>query len=318
MTRQLGSVLVTGAEGFIGSHLVEELIDRGHEVTAVVRRTARNQIDRTFVNLAPTVVTQLKDLLFVDLAGPDAVTVLAASQAQTWFHLAADAYVPASFDQPNSVVRTNVDSTMNVLTAAMRAGAEHVLVTSSSEVYGSHTGLIGEDDMFLPATPYAASKVACDRLAFSYYQTFDLPLTIVRPFNCYGPRHVYDVVPIFLSRALAGEPLIVHGTGEQTRDLNYVHDTVAGFVALAALQGSGAAYNISTGVGTSINELASLVLQVTDADVPILHDSRRAGEVDALVGNPGRIFEATLWRSRWDLANGLQANAEWMIDRSHR
>ncbi|MFR9773957.1 NAD-dependent epimerase/dehydratase family protein [Nocardia sp. SC052] len=304
--------LVTGADGFIGSHLVDALIDDGYHVIATVRRTSRSQIDRRFTNLTAERVEELGELLCIDLAGPDAIDTLARVEADVWFHLAADAYVPASFGQPRSVVATNIASTANVLEAARIAAPRHLLVTSSSEVYGSHGDPITEKDALYPSTPYAASKVACDRLAYSYHFTYGLPLTIVRPFNCYGPRHVYDVVPIFLRRALAGEPVVVNGTGLQTRDLSYVADTVAAFISLSRLSGSGEVYNISTGRGTGVLELATEIVSLTNSDSRIVHGERRLGEVDDLVGDSSKLRQATGWRPKWDLAGGLRANIDWM------
>ncbi|QKW48228.1 NAD-dependent epimerase/dehydratase family protein [Streptomyces buecherae] len=307
-------VLVTGADGFIGSHLVDALLDRGALVTAVVRRTSRAQVTARFRNLSQRTVSALHALLHLDLAGPDATPVLASSGALTWFHLAADAYVPASLSQPSTVVQTNITSTLHVLEAARAAGPRHLLVTSSSEVYGSHPGPIAEGDPLEPATPYAASKVACDRLARSYHDAFGLPLTIVRPFNCYGPRHVYDVVPLYLARALGGLPLVVNGDGTQTRDLTYVSDTVDAFLRLAELPPEGKPYNIGTGVDHGIADLARQVLAVTGCSVPVRPGPARPGEVRKLQADATALREATGWEPRHSLAEGLRLNLEWIRD----
>ncbi|MFH8991304.1 NAD-dependent epimerase/dehydratase family protein [Streptomyces sp. NPDC017940] len=307
-------VLVTGADGFVGSHLTEALVDRGARVTAVVRRTSRSQVTARFRNLSERTVAGLGALLHVDLAGPDAVPALTACDARTWFHLAADAYVPASLTQPATVVQTNIASTLNVLEAARAAGPRHLLVTSSSEVYGTHPGPIAEGDPLEPATPYAASKVACDRLARSYHDAFGLPLTIVRPFNCYGPRHVYDVVPLFLARALRGRPLVVNGDGAQTRDLTYVADTVEAFLRLAELPPEGKPYNIGTGVDHSVADLARQVLALTGSASPLRHGPARPGEVRKLQADATALRKATGWEPRHSLAEGLRLNLEWTRD----
>ncbi|MGC4761777.1 dTDP-glucose 4,6-dehydratase [Micromonospora sp. DT46] len=304
-------VLVTGADGFVGSHLTDELVYRGARVTAVVRRTSRSQVTNTFRNLSPATVRQLDRVLHVDLAGPSAVAELTACEAEVWFHLAADAYVPASFNQPAAVVAANVMSTLNVLDAARTTRLAHLVVTSSSEVYGSHDEAITEEHPLRPATPYAASKVGCDRLAWSYHNSFDTPLTIVRPFNCYGPRHVYDVVPLFLARALRGDPLTVHGSGHQTRDLTYVSDTVDAFLRLAELPPAGEVFNIGTGIDHRIIDLARTIVELTNSDSEVRLGPPRVGEVRKLLGDASKLRAATGWTPRHDLAAGLEENVKW-------
>lgn len=308
------TVLVTGADGFIGSHLVDGLLQQGERVIAVVRRTSRSQVTRRFRNLLPTTVRQLHNLIQVDLAGPDAVATLTAADAAIWYHLAADAHVPASLHQPASVVQNNVASTLHVLEAARVAGPAHMLMTSSSEVYGSCSESIEESHPLYPATPYAASKVASDRLSWSYHNTFDLPITIVRPFNCYGPRHVYDVIPLFLAQALRGEALIVNGSGRQTRDLTYVADMVEAFLRLAELRPSGEVYNIGTGKDHQIRDLARLVLELTGSSSELRIGPARPGEVQKLQADSTRLRRATGWVPRYDLGTGLELNLKWMRD----
>ncbi|MCK7624502.1 GDP-mannose 4,6-dehydratase [Streptomyces sp. RS10V-4] len=305
-------VLVTGADGFIGSHLTETLVSRGARVTAVVRRVSAGQVTNRLRNLPAAAVDALERVVHVDLAGPSAVDVLSRVEADTWFHLAADAYVPASLDQPADVVRTNVMSTLNVLQAAQARQPAHLVVTSSSEVYGSQQEAITEGHPLEPATPYAASKAACDRLAWSWHHTYGLPLTIVRPFNCYGPRHVYDAVPLFLAKALRGEPITINGSGEQTRDLTFVTDTVAGFLALAELPAAGEAYNIGTGTDHRVLDVARAIVELTGSRSDLVHGPARAGEVRKLQADPAKLTRATGWRAEYDLVKGLAANLEWM------
>jgi NDP-hexose 4,6-dehydratase len=307
-------VLVTGADGFIGSHLTDTLVDQGFQVFAVVRRTSRSQVTNQFRNLADETVRRLAGVVHVDLAGPAAQAALARLGAETWFHLAADAYVPASLHQSAAVVETNVTSTLNVLEAARVADLGHLLIASSSEVYGSHDGPMDEQCPLEPATPYAASKVACDRLAWSYYNTFRLPLTIVRPFNCYGPRHVYDVVPLFLANALRGAPLTVQGSGRQSRDLTYVSDTVAAFLGLAELPPSGEVYNIGTGVDHAILDLARMILRITGSPAELRIAEQRPGDVLKLQADATKLRAATGWQPRYDLPEGLELNLKWMKD----
>jgi NDP-hexose 4,6-dehydratase len=310
----MSRVAVTGADGFIGSHLTDRLVGEGHEVVAVVRRTSRSQVTNRFRNLTAETVRKLAGLVHVDLAGPDAQAALAGLGAATWFHLAADAYVPASLRQPASVVRANISSTLNVLEAARTCGVEHLLVTSSSEVYGTHDGPIGEGYALEPATPYAASKVACDRLAWSYHNTFGVPLTIVRPFNCYGPRHIYDVVPLFIAKALRGQPLTVQGSGTQTRDLTYVSDTVTAFLLLSRLPPRGEVYNIGTGVDHTILDMARAILRLAGSASELRMAPPRPGDVLKLQADATKLTAATGWRPRYGLMEGLEENIKWMKD----
>lgn len=314
MNRSDRRVLVTGADGFIGSHLTDALVARGYQVFAVVRRTSRSQVTNRFRNLSEETVRRLAGVVHVDLAGPAAQATLSSLSAEIWFHLAADAYVPASLHQPAAVVETNIASTLNVLEASRVASPEHLLVTSSSEVYGSHDGPIDEHHPLKPATPYAASKVAIDRLAWSYHNTFEVPLTIVRPFNCYGPRHIYDVVPLFLAKALRGAPLMVQGSGRQTRDLTYVADTVAALLQLADLPPRGEVYNIGTGVDHTVLDLARTILQITGSTSELRMDEQRAGDVLKLQADATKLRLATSWRPRYDLTEGLELNTKWMRD----
>jgi nucleoside-diphosphate-sugar epimerase len=310
----MSTVVVTGADGFIGSHLTDRLVGEGHDVVAVVRRTSRSQVTNRFRNLTAETVRKLAGLVHVDLAGPDAQAALAGLGASTWFHLAADAYVPASLHQSASVVQMNISSTLNVLEAARTSAVEHLLVTSSSEVYGTHDGPIGEQYPLEPATPYAASKVACDRLAWSYYNTFQVPLTIVRPFNCYGPRHIYDVVPLFIAKALRGQPLTVQGSGMQTRDLTYVSDAVTAFLLLARLPPRGEVYNIGTGVDYTILDMARAILRLADSPSELRMALPRPGDVLKLRADATKLTAATGWQPRYGLMEGLKENIKWMKD----
>jgi dTDP-glucose 4,6-dehydratase len=304
-------VLVTGAAGFIGSHLVERLLADDRRVTAVVRRTSRDQILLGHPNLQAVIEHPRLRVVAVDLAGPAAMAALAEIGADVWMHLAADAYVPASLEQPAAVVTDNVVSTLNVLEAARRAEPGRVLVMSSSEVYGSHPVPIDEAFPLEPATPYAASKVATDRLAMTYVRTFGLPVVVVRPFNCYGPRHVYDAVPTFVRRALAGAPLEVTGDGTQTRDLTYVDDTVRALLAVAGAARPGEVYNVGTGADVALLELAELICKLAGSRSAVRRVPARRGEVQRLCADASKLERDLGWRPTVSLDEGLRRNIEW-------
>ncbi|HVM33938.1 MAG TPA: GDP-mannose 4,6-dehydratase [Actinomycetota bacterium] len=305
------SALVTGAAGFVGSHLVEALLAQGVRVTAVVRRTSRSQILNDQPNLSSAVDNPRLVVLPVDVAGPSAVDVLASVDSDVWLHLAADAFVPASIEQPASVVLNNVTSTLNVLEAARRGPPQTIVVVSSSEVYGSHPQPIDEHCPLQPTTPYGASKAAIDRLAWTYHETFGVPVTIVRPFNCYGPRHVYDAVPIFIARAVAGAPLEVNGDGRQTRDLTYVDDTVRALIAIAATPAIGRVYNIGTGGDVAILDLARMIRQLAGSKSEIRLGPARRGEVRRLCADATRLREELAWEPTVSLEEGLIQNIDW-------
>jgi NDP-hexose 4,6-dehydratase len=305
--------LVTGADGFVGSHLVEGLLDRGASVIAVVRRTSRSQVTHDFPNLAHCLRHERLTLATVDLAGRAAVSVLSspACAARTWLHLAADAYVPASFEQPAAVIDNNVSSAVNVLEAARTASVENVVMASSSEVYGESLEPIDERTLLEPTTPYAASKAAADRVASAYWRTFELPVTIVRPFNCYGPRHVYDVIPKFISSALTGDVLTIHGDGSQRRDFTYVSDLVDAFVRVAERPSPGEVYNVGTGVDTSVREVAELVLDGTGRRSDIVFAQPRPGDLMRLCADATKIRNDLGWSPTVALETGLEWNIEW-------
>lgn len=311
------SALVTGADGFIGSHLVDQLLEAGVSVTAIVRRTSRRQVTHRFDNLATAGRDSLK-VVDADLTGISTQFLLGEQEADFWFHLAADAYVPASFSQPAEVCLTNIISTLNVLEAARRFKPAGLLVMSSSEVYGTHTGPINESCALNPTSPYAASKVSCDRLAWSYWESFGVALTIARPFNTYGPRHIYDVVPKFIQLALAGAPLTIHGDGSQTRDLTYVNDTVRALIALSRIEGRGEVFNIGVGHDIRIIELARMLVALTESNSDLVFTNRRIAEVDKLQSDTTKIRARTGWIPQVSLEAGLKENIKWFVDNEIR
>ena len=227
-------VLVTGADGFMGSHLTERLLEYDSDVIGFVRSSALTSPP----NIKLKNINHVKDKIKVlsgDLGNYDSIELIRKERPQIIFHLAAEAYVNKSFSQPREVIRTNVDGTLNVLDACLDEdkkplkNIEKIVVTSSSEIYGTYDTPIKEDFVMNPSSPYGASKAAADRLSYSYFNTYGLPIAIIRPFNTYGPRHTYDAPPKFITLALDDKDITIYGSGEQCRDLMYVDDTINAF-----------------------------------------------------------------------------------------
>jgi nucleoside-diphosphate-sugar epimerase len=311
-------VLVTGADGFIGSHLLERLLPDGHEVAAVVRPSSVVCTSELRLrNLGP-VLDRLAAVIAVDVGGPDATTRMAEFEPQWLFHLAAEAWVERSSTQPGEVLRTNLGGTMAALPLSRSSpGLQWLVVASSSEIYGSaQRPQMAEDHPLEPTSPYAASKLAADRMAFAFVQTDGLPIAIVRPFNCYGPRHTYDVIPKLIDRALRGAPLRIYGDGRQSRDLTYVDDIDDAFV-LAAVQDDavGRAINFGTGVGTTIADLAAIIAAACGLEIPTEYAPPRTAEVTRLCCDAGAAM-ALGWRPHVTLDEGLRRDIAWA--REHR
>lgn len=307
-------VLVTGADGFIGSHLVERLLADGHRVTAVVRPTSVTGTTGVVLRNLAAVRDALAGVLAIDVAGADAVDRMAEVEPELVFHLAAEAYVERSFTQPHEVLRTNLGGTMNALALARRCpSVARLVVASSSEIYGpAQTAAMTEEHPLEPTSPYAASKLAADRMAIAYHRTWALPVTVVRPFNTYGPRHVYDVIPRFIARALANEPLVVHGDGRQSRDFTYVDDMVDAFVLAAARPDLvGRAIHFGTGTAVEIGALARTIRELAGSSSPIEHGPDRAAQVARLCCD-ATVAHRLGWRPRVELADGLRRNIAWM------
>lgn len=306
-------VLVTGADGFIGSHLVERLLDAGHEVAVVVRGTSVVGTSELRLRNLAAARGRLSAVLAMDIAGGDATARMAEFAPQWVFHLAAEAWVERSFTQPAEVLRTNLGGTMAVLQLARQSpGLERLVVTSSSEIYGTAlTDRIDEAHPLNPTSPYAASKLAADRMAFAFVQTYGLPIAIVRPFNCYGPRHTYDVIPKFIARALAGQPLTVFGDGTQARDFTYVDDMVDAFVLAATHpEAVGRAINFGSGESISIAALAARIVGLCGVDVAIERGPARAAEVARLCCD-ATVARGLGWAPRVGLDEGLRRNIAW-------
>ena len=305
----MAKVLVTGADGFIGSHLTEELVRAGQEVKAFVYYNSFNSwgwLD----SLPPEILKEI-EIFAGDIRDPNGVR----TAMQGWeviYHLAALIAIPFSYHSPDAYVDTNIKGTLNVLQAARDHQPERVLITSTSEVYGTAQYVpIDEKHPYQGQSPYSATKIGADRLAESFYRSFQLPVTIVRPFNTYGPRQsLRAVIPTIITQLLSGCQTIKLGALSPTRDFNYVKDTVAGFMAIAAAEKAiGEEINIATGQEISIGQLAEELIRQINPQAGIVCDEERLrpekSEVNRLLGSNEKIKAMTGWQPRYDLAAGL-------------
>lgn len=308
-------VLLTGADGFMGSHLCEALVARGARVTAFTRGTSQHGTSQLGLRNIAHLTGELEGVIAGNLTQAETTRIIRDAGPQVIMHLAAEAYVPKSFDQPGEVFAVNGNGTLYVLEAARALpGLERCVVTSSSEVYGTAVDdrPIDEDHPLNPTSPYAASKVATDRLAYSYRVTFGLPIAIIRPFNTFGPRHVYDVIPKFIKLALAGEDLTVHGDGSQGRDFSYVDDTVRGFLLMGAHPAAvGAVVNFGNGRSHSIQHTAERIIALSGSKSRIVHTEHRLAEVKLLLCDNRRAAQLFGWRPEVSFDDGLRKNIDW-------
>jgi UDP-glucose 4-epimerase len=309
-------VLVTGADGFIGSHLVERLVADGHEVRAFCLYNSQGSwgwLDTS----SPAIRTAL-DVRLGDIR--DAAFVADATVGvDVVMHLAALIAIPYSYRAPESFVATNVHGTLNVLEAARRHAVKRVIVTSTSEVYGTPETLpIRETHPLNAQSPYAATKVAADQLALSFHRSFGVPLVVLRPFNTYGPRQsTRAVLPTILAQLLRGASSIKLGRLDTRRDLTYVGDTVDGFVRAAAAPGvDGQTIQLGTGTSPSIREIFEAACRALGKQATVELDTSRlrpdASEVEVLESDPARARALLDWRPTVSLDEGLRRTAEWM------
>jgi len=308
-------VLVTGADGFIGSHLVEALLEIGCSVKAFVFYNSFNSWG--WLDALPKDVQNRIEVFSGDIRDPNGVRE-ATKDCEVIFHLAALIAIPFSYHSPDSYVDTNIKGTLNVLQAARQTGVERVLVTSTSEVYGTAQYTpIDEKHPFQGQSPYSASKIGADRLAESFYRSFDMPVVIVRPFNTYGPRQsARAVIPTIITQLLSGETELRLGNVTPTRDFNYVKDTVQGFIALAEAEGVvGEEVNIATGKEYSVGDVAAILIDELNPDARMIEESVRLrpekSEVFRLLGDNKKIMSHTDWRPCFDLTAGLKDTVAW-------
>ncbi|WNJ19265.1 GDP-mannose 4,6-dehydratase [Pontibacter sp. G13] len=317
----LPRVLITGADGFIGSHLTELMVRAGYPVRAFAQYQALGSLG-WIDQLAPEIQKEL-EVIRGDIR--DARQLEQAVEGCEWvFHLAALISIPYSYLAPSSYLETNVNGTLNILEACKRHGTDRIIVTSTSEVYGTAQYVpIDEQHPLQPQSPYSASKVSSDSFATAYFRTFELPVTIARPFNAYGPRQsTRAIIPTIITRLLAGNEILKLGDLTPTRDLNFVEDTAAAFLAMAqSPQTIGQALNIATGVETSMQELTEMLIELIlpSAQIELDRDRIRpsGSEVFRLLGNAQKLRDLTSWAPKFDLRDGLAKTIEWYRQPGH-
>lgn len=309
-------VLVTGADGFIGSHLVEELLEKGYKVRAFTHYNSFNSwgwLD----SFEKSKLDEI-DIFQGDVRDPNGVRE-AMKGIDTVYHLAALIAIPFSYHSPDSYIDTNIKGTLNVLQAARDLDTQRILITSTSEVYGTAKYVpIDENHPYQGQSPYSATKIGADRLAESFYRSFNMPITIVRPFNTYGPRQsARAIIPTIITQLLAGKEEIKLGMLTPTRDFNYVKDTVKGFVEIAKVSNAmGEEINIATQQEISMRELADLLIKQINPNARILSDEQRIrpekSEVNRLLGSNQKIRTLTNWKPSYSIQQGLSETTEWI------
>jgi len=314
-------VLITGADGFIGSHLVEELLNQGYQVKAFCLYNSFN----TWGWLDSFTKEQLSQIeIFTgDVRDPNGVRI-AMKGCNMVFHLAALIAIPYSYHSPDSYVDTNIKGTLNIIQAARDLNIERVLVTSTSEIYGTAQYVpIDEIHPKQPQSPYSASKIGADCMADSFFRSFDMPITIVRPFNTYGPRQsARAIIPTIITQLLNGFEEIKLGDLTPTRDLLFVEDTVKGFIEISKSTSLiGHECNIATNSEISMQKMADTLIELINPNAKIIQDPDRLrpskSEVFRLFGDNSKLIEHTNWKVENTLEEGLQKTINWFSNKEN-
>lgn len=307
--------LITGADGFIGSHLTEALVKEGHNVKAFAYYNSFNSWG--WLDYLPKEVLSQIEIITGDIRDPHQVETV-SKDCEYIYHLAALIAIPYSYKSPQSYVDTNVNGTLNILQAARKNETKRVLITSTSEVYGTALYVpIDEKHPRQAQSPYSATKIAADALAESYFRSFGTPITIVRPFNTYGPRQsARAVIPTIISQLESGLAEIKLGNLTPTRDFNYVKDTCRGFVEIARNESTiGEEINIATQKEISIEELAQELIRQINPKAKIVCENKRLrpekSEVERLVGSNDKLNKFTNWKPEYSFEKGIKETIEW-------
>lgn len=312
-------VLITGAAGFIGSHLVEELVRQGYRVKAFVRYNGRG--DWGWLQTLPCL--DKVEVYAGDIRDYDSVKT-AVRGVDVIFHLAALIGIPYSYISPLAYIKTNIEGTYNILQTAREEGVSRVVHTSTSEVYGTARYVpINEEHPLQAQSPYAASKIAADQLALSFHRSFSLPVVVVRPFNTFGPRQsARAIIPTVITQVMAGARVIRLGNLRPTRDFNYVRDTVSGMIAVGLSdQTLGQVVNVGSGREVSIGELIRHIEKVIGMGIVVEQEEARVrpgkSEVERLLCDNRRAYELVGWAPRYTLEDGLMKTVEWFRKSLH-
>ncbi|MCC2615121.1 NAD-dependent 4,6-dehydratase LegB [Aestuariibacter halophilus] len=315
----MAKVLVTGADGFIGSHLVEMLVKKGHQVKALVQYNSFNHLG--WLDSSPV-------LSHIDVVSGDirdaAFCHNLVQGCETVYHLAALIAIPYSYAAPQSYIDTNVNGTLNMCQAALAADVSRFIQTSTSEVYGTARYVpIDEAHPLQPQSPYSASKIGADAIAQSFWHTFELPLTVARPFNTYGPRQsARAVIPTVITQIASGLPTLRLGDVSPTRDFNYVEDTCAGLMALAEHNVAlGEAVNIGSNYEISIGDTVALIKSLMNSDIVIETDEQRmrpsGSEVFRLWADNSKLSSLTGFSPSHSLSDGLEKTIAWFTQQDN-
>ena len=315
MLKKNKKVLVTGACGFIGSHLAELLVKKGYSVRAFVYYNSFNSWG--WLDSIPNGVLKNIEVFTGDIRDPNGVKK-AIEGCSLVFHLAALIAIPFSYHSPDSYIDTNIKGTLNILQAARDLKIEKTIITSTSEVYGTAQYVpIDENHPYQGQSPYSATKIGADRLAESFFKSFELPVTIVRPFNTFGPRQsARAVIPTIISQLLSGQENIKLGSLDPTRDLLYVKDTVNGFLEICQSSKTvGEEINIATNTEVTIGDLAQKIIAIINPNAKIVSDDERIrpekSEVQRLFGCNKKIKSVTSWVPKYNLDLGLKETINW-------
>ena len=318
-------ILVTGADGFIGSHLTEELVRQGNDVRAFTLYNSFNSwgwLDR----IDPEIQGQL-DIFAGDVRDPYGVKT-AMRDCDIVFHLAALIAIPYSYHSPDTYVDTNIKGTLNIVQAARELHVEKVIHTSTSEVYGTAQYVpIDENHPLQGQSPYSASKIGADQIAMSFYNSFETPLSIIRPFNTYGPRQsARAIIPTVIGQIVSGRKNIKLGSLHPTRDFNYVSDTISGFISVAKSEKSvGEVINVGSNYEISIGDLVTMIADVIGKDINLETDEARLrpekSEVERLWADNAKARELTGWEPEYGgiggLRRGLEETVKWFSDKDN-
>lgn len=314
-------VLVTGAEGFIGSHLSEELVKKGAKVNAFIFYNSFGK--QGWLDDVPAKLVKEINIFNGDVRDPDKV-IKAVQGQEIVFHLASLISIPYSYQAPDSYIETNVKGTLNVLNSCRSEEVKRLICTSTSEVYGTAKYVpIDENHPLQPQSPYSASKIAAESIALSYYYSFNLPVAILRPFNTFGPRQsARAIIPTVISQIYAGKKTIKLGNLTPTRDFNYVKNTVDAFIKLAEVKNvAGEVFNAGSEREISIGDLVELIMKITGKKVKIISEKTRLrpenSEVKRLLSDSAKIKQRCNWNPSITLEEGLEITCKWIKDNIH-